>query len=61
MGGTPWNRPKGPMVKLHVTKQRRWGPWAWSADQPRAPTAPNFLLVGCPGLPCLVHAGLGLS
>ena len=31
----------------------------WSADQPVA-TAPNLLLVGCLGLPCLIHAGIGL-
>src|SRR6185503_2846042 len=27
------NRPWEPVRKRHMAKLRRWGPWAWSADQ----------------------------
>ena len=33
-----------------MMKLRRWGPWAWSADGPQAPTAPSFVQQAVLGL-----------
>ena len=42
-----------------MAKLRRWGPRAWSADGPGAPTTPNFLWWAVLG--CLVRIPLVLA
>src|SRR6185312_16163580 len=32
--------PKQPVRRLHVSRLRRWGPWAWSADLGGRPASP---------------------
>ena len=60
------NRRCEPMRRRHVASSRWWGPWAGRPTRlvGRPASGANrhqFPLVGCHGLPCLVHAGLGRS
>ena len=57
MGCSTWNQLKQPAGRRHMSKLRRWGPWAWSACQVGQPP-PSFVQQAVLGLLVLTQSGL---